>query len=101
MRIDEACRELGVALDAEPAVVRRAYLRLLKTRKPEVDPEGFARLRDAYESLTAARDGAEVPRTQSETAPAPAAPQAVPDAPALTAEQRLDSFRARFTMGLA
>jgi hypothetical protein len=46
---DEALRELAVEATASADETRRAYLRLLKTRKPEVDPDGFRRLREAYE----------------------------------------------------
>lgn len=49
MTFDEALAELGIAADAGPDHARRAYLRLLKTRKPEVDPQGFMRLREAYD----------------------------------------------------
>jgi len=49
MTLDEAHRELGVERGASPDEVRRAYLRLVKTRKPEADPVGFRRLREAYE----------------------------------------------------
>jgi hypothetical protein len=45
----EAWRELGVEPGADAETVRRAYLRLIKTRKPEVDPAGFQRARQAYE----------------------------------------------------
>jgi len=47
--LGEAFAELGIDLDASPDQARRAYLRLLKTRKPEVDPQGFMRLREAYD----------------------------------------------------
>jgi hypothetical protein len=47
--LDEAFAELGIDNDAGSDGARRAYLRLLKTRKPETDPEGFMRLRTAYE----------------------------------------------------
>jgi hypothetical protein len=47
--LDEAFAELGLDPDAGSDGARRAYLRLLKTRKPETDPEGFMRLRAAYD----------------------------------------------------
>lgn len=49
MTADEARKLLGVELGADKSTVRRAYLRLLKVHKPETDPEGFQRLREAYE----------------------------------------------------
>jgi hypothetical protein len=51
--LDEALAELGLDLGASTDEARRAYLRLLKTRKPEVDREGFMRLREAYERARA------------------------------------------------
>jgi hypothetical protein len=48
----DALVELGVAATATPEEIRRAYLRLLKTRKPETDPDGFRRLREAYEAAS-------------------------------------------------
>src|SRR5262249_8129554 len=47
--LDEALAELGIDRSAGTEGARRAYLRLLKTRKPETDPEGFMRLREAYQ----------------------------------------------------
>ncbi len=49
VRLDEALGELGLSKTADAADVRKAYLRLLKSRKPELDPEGFMRLREAFE----------------------------------------------------
>ena len=46
-----AARTLGVAPDAPGEDVRAAYLRLLKDHPPDRDPEGFERLRDAYDVL--------------------------------------------------
>jgi hypothetical protein len=43
--------QLG-ARTGEPDEIRRAYLRRVKVVKPEVDPAGFARLREAYEFLS-------------------------------------------------
>ncbi len=36
---------------ADPTQLRRAYARLLKQHRPDRDPAGFRRLRDAYEEL--------------------------------------------------
>jgi hypothetical protein len=84
--LDEAWRELGVGDDAPPDAVRRAYLRLLKTRKPEVDPAGFLRLREAYEmasSFLAWREGAAAAmrRDADLAASAPAEPTGASAAP--------------------
>jgi hypothetical protein len=49
MRLDEAFAELGVPPGTPPDALRRAYLRLVKTRSPESDPEGFQRAREAFE----------------------------------------------------
>ena len=53
MNLLEAFAELGVESTASPRDARRAYLRLLKTRKPETDPSGFMRLREAFELASA------------------------------------------------
>lgn len=53
MTLEEARRELGIGADADAADAKRAYLRLLKLRKPDVDPQGFQRLRAAYERVAA------------------------------------------------
>jgi hypothetical protein len=47
--LEEALVELGVEAGADPETVRRAYLRVIKVRKPESDPDGFKRAREAYE----------------------------------------------------
>lgn len=43
--------ELGLAAGTPSGELRRAYLRAVKQRKPEVDPEGFRRAREAFELL--------------------------------------------------
>lgn len=37
---------------SDPEGVKRAYARLLRQHRPDRDPEGFRRIRDAYECLT-------------------------------------------------
>ncbi len=44
---------LGIDETADEAVIKSAYLNLLKTTNPEDDPDGFKRLREAYESAVA------------------------------------------------
>jgi hypothetical protein len=87
--LTEAWQELGVEPGADAETVRRAYLRLIKTRKPESDPAGFQRAREAFEIARAggeieslASDGARrhQPSAFGGDAPAPAASQG-PGAP--------------------
>jgi len=51
----EPWQVLGLREDevGDATVVKRAYVRLLKQHRPDRDPEGFRRIRDAYETLTA------------------------------------------------
>ncbi|WP_166221117.1 J domain-containing protein [Pseudomonas atagonensis] len=44
---------LQLSDDAELREIKRSYARLLKTFRPDEDPEGFQRLRDAYERAQA------------------------------------------------
>jgi hypothetical protein len=50
---DDAWTILGLAPGAERAAIKRAYAVLLKQHRPDQDPEGFRRIRDAYEWLIA------------------------------------------------
>jgi hypothetical protein len=76
----EALAELGIDFSAGPDQARRAYLRLLKTRKPEVDPSGFMRLREAYELVKPHL--AMLERMRAEAAAEAEAETAEPPAPA-------------------
>lgn len=42
---------LGLGANATPTDVKRAYFELLPQYPPERDPDGFRRLRDAYDAL--------------------------------------------------
>ncbi|MCW8129977.1 MAG: J domain-containing protein [Planctomycetota bacterium] len=42
---------LGVAPNCPPDELRKAYAALLKVHRPDKDPEGFRRIRDAYEFM--------------------------------------------------
>lgn len=60
--LDEAFAVLEVSSTASAEEVRRAYLRKLKRHPPERDPEGFMRLREAFDL---ARLAASVPERSS------------------------------------
>lgn len=76
---------LGVAPNCSQSELRQAYARLLKQHRPDQDPEGFRRVRDAYEFMRANASflaHAELapaldPERAASTAPEPAQP---PDA---------------------
>lgn len=51
---------LGVAPGATSAEVRGAYLQKVRAYPPERDPEGFKRVREAYELLRSPRKRAEL-----------------------------------------
>ncbi len=55
-----AWQVLGIEPGSSFEQIRQAYARLLKQHRPDVDPEGFRRVRDAYELL---RDQAESHRS--------------------------------------
>ena len=88
MTVEEALRELGVDAAAGREEIRRAYLRLIKTRKPESDPDGFQRARQAYEVArpegdleTLAVDSEQRYGTQAPATSEPPAGAGVRDAP--------------------
>ena len=49
MDIDDALEILGLDPSADRLTAKRAYLRQVKVHKPELDPDGFRRAREAYE----------------------------------------------------
>jgi hypothetical protein len=58
MTHDDPYRVLGIAPTLDPAAIKRAYFARLSATPPHQDPDGFRRLRSAYEALqqpTAAR----------------------------------------------
>ncbi len=96
MTLIEAWSELGVEPGADAETVRRAYLRLIKTRKPEADPDGFQRARLAYEIARASGE-IEGFAARSVQAGNPAAADPTPDAAsAVDAEPRPSATDAAF-----
>ncbi|MDP2659676.1 MAG: DnaJ domain-containing protein [Dehalococcoidia bacterium] len=51
---------LGIDPDATGDEIRRAYLEKVREHPPERDPEGFKRVREAYEHLRSPRKRAEL-----------------------------------------
>jgi hypothetical protein len=89
--LDDAWRELGLEPGADAETVRRAYLRLIKTRKPEQDPAGFQRAREAYEMARAGGEFEELAaqsarRRTAHVRPAPAPADGAPPADAAEPE---------------
>lgn len=54
MSASEAFELLGLPPDADARAIKRAYHKLLKRHKPDSDPDGFRRLRDAFEAASEA-----------------------------------------------
>lgn len=59
---------LGIDREADELDIKRAYARLLKTTRPDEDPEGFQHLNDAYRMALAGlpQDRAAVPFVRSD-----------------------------------
>jgi len=80
---EEARAALGLGeAEEDPAAIKRAYRRALAEHPPDTDPDGFRRVRDAYELL---RDpwarAEELLLRPTPAAPPPAPPAAPPAAP--------------------
>ncbi|MBI4317689.1 MAG: DnaJ domain-containing protein [Chloroflexi bacterium] len=56
----DACSILGIEPAGSSAEVRAAYMQKLREHPPERDPEGFKRVREAYETLRSPRKRAEL-----------------------------------------
>jgi hypothetical protein len=84
MTLGEAAAVLGLDADGpfEPVTLRRSYLAAVKRCNPEVDPAGFMRLREAYETLrsyaTFSAAMATEPAPEQTSTPAAAPPPTVP-----------------------
>ncbi len=67
---------LGLEPQADSRTVKRRYAQLLKVHRPDTDPQGFQRLREAYEH--ALREEAPPSGSPAPSAEAPVTPPAVP-----------------------
>lgn len=78
---------LDLSEDADARAIKRAYARLLKTVRPDEDPEGFQRLHEAYKAalqVCARRAAMEAAEEEDDDA-APEPGSAGPDRPAIKA----------------
>ncbi len=75
---------LGLEPTADQRAIKQAYAALLKRHRPDVDPEGFRRIRDAFERLIRRSASSQAPPGEGASAPPPSlppAPQASPGPP--------------------
>ncbi len=57
--IEDPYKTLGVKRGATEAEIKQAYFALVREHPPERDPDGFKRIRAAYEKLRASSERAE------------------------------------------
>ncbi len=73
---------LGLDASADERSIKRQYARLLKVHRPDADPEGFQRLREAYEAaLRGTRHAAPPAQPLAQAAPTQWQPLPSPTAP--------------------
>jgi hypothetical protein len=78
MTTSEARAVLGLTGPTDARTARRAYLRAVKRHKPEQDPDGFQRVRAAYDTVSRALDALdELPALPGHDAPVAAPREAV------------------------
>jgi hypothetical protein len=90
LNFDDALLELGVDAKATAEEVRRAYLRLVKTRSPERDPMGFRRARAAYEVVRTTLAMRQL-AANSKALESPSAPEPIAKEPAGATGEALSS----------
>ena len=73
---------LEIAREATQAEIRAAYFGLVRAHPPERDPEGFKRVREAYEQLRSPRKRAELTLLELRHGPAEFDLDRLHDAPA-------------------
>jgi hypothetical protein len=96
---EEARAALGLGpAEQDPAVIKRAYRRAVAEHPPDLDPDAFRRIRDAYELLRDPWERAKEvllrPLPQTPPPAPPAEPVAVPRGATAVALLRLAVMRA-------
>jgi curved DNA-binding protein CbpA len=69
---------LGISRDASLADVKTAYFKLVREHPPERDPDGFRRIREAYEALRTPAARAETDRQLLQDPPPYMPPRRLP-----------------------